>query len=437
MNAPASKSQGLLQSEDWWSVWLGAAIIALAISGAVPSIPSPAGWEGSNLGDAFAGGVAWQLLLLGASLAGLTLVAVAAMGGKAERYVAGFAIVFLLAAVAKTIGEQANVDAWHLGYALWALLLGLLIANTVGTPDWLKAGARSELFIKIGLVLLGCEILASKIIALGGPGLIVAWIVTPVVILFMFWFGTRRLGMASPSLAMVIACATSVCGVSAAVASAAACRATKEELTLAIGMTMVFTVAMMIGMPALSVAIGLDTLVAGAWIGGTVDSTGAVVASGAILGSDAEAVASVVKMIQNTMIGLVAFLIAIYWVARVERTQEEQRPGAIEIWNRFPKFVLGFLAASLFFSFVAGPIWGEESVAATLKITKALRGWWFALAFCAIGLESDFRLLVKDMVGGKPILLYATGQTLNIALTLLAAYLAFGGVLFPPPAIGN
>ena len=359
------------------------------------------------------------------------------LGRPLASYLAGFTVVFLLAAAAKTIGSQERLHALGLGYALWSLLLGLAIANTLGTPRWLLEGARGELFIKIGLVLLGCEILALRIIQLGGPGLFVAWLVTPAMILFMFWFGRGPLRMASPALVMIIACATSVCGVSAAIASAAACQAKKEELTLAVGMTMIFTVGMMIGMPALCSLIGLNELVGGAWIGGTVDSTGAVVAAGSMRGPAAEQVAAVVKMIQNTMIVLIAFLIAVYWVAVVERDPSAPRPRAGEIWRRFPKFVVGFLAASLFFSFVMTPLAGEAHVGATLKITKALRGWWFALAFCAIGLESDFRRLARQLVGGKPIVLYITGQTLNILLTLLAAYAAFGGVLFTPPIVGG
>ena len=147
----------------------------------------------------------------------------------------------------------------------------------------------------------------------------VAWGVTPVVIIFMYLFGTRYLKMASKSLIIVIATATSVCGVSAAIAAAAACRAKKEELTLVIGMTMIFTVIMMVGMRALIKLIGLDDTIGGAWLGGTIDATGAVVAAGAFLGEEAEKVAAIVKLIQNVLIGIVAFFIAFYWVSFVER----------------------------------------------------------------------------------------------------------------------
>ena len=319
-----------------------------------------------------------------------------------------------------------------MGYAFWALALGLVISNTAGVPGWLKPAVRSELYIKTGLVLLGAEILFNRILTLGPPGLVVAWLVTPVVIIFMYRFGTRVLKIASPSLVIVIAAATSVCGVSAAIATAAAARAKKEELTLAVSMTLIFTVLMMIVMPLGIRAVGMDPIVGGAWIGGTVDATGAVVAAGAMLGEEAGQVAAVVKMIQNILIGVVAFLVAVYWVTRVDAPGGSTRPPAAEIWNRLPKFILGFLGASLLFSFVLTPALGDDAVAGIIDLTSDLRGWLFCLAFVSIGLDSNFRALAGHVAGGRPIQLYVVGQAFNLVLTLIAAWLAFGGVLFDP-----
>lgn len=317
-------------------------------------------------------------------------------------------------------------------YAFWGLLIGLLISNTVGTPKWLLAGSRTEMFIKTGLVLLGAEILFDKILQLGPPGLFVAWVVTPIVIITMFVFGVKVLKMSSKALVMVIAAATSVCGVSAAIATAAACRAKKEELTLAVGISLIFTVLMMIFMPLFIKAVGLDAIIGAAWMGGTIDSTGAVVAAGAMLGPEAEKVAAVVKMIQNILIGLVAFVVAAYWVVCVERDCEAPRPSLMEVWYRMPKFIVGFVLASVVFSFILIPLAGESFVENQVlaSVTTPIRGWLFCLAFVSIGLESNFRDLASQLVGGKPIWLYIIGQSFNLALTLLAAWLAFGGILF-------
>jgi uncharacterized integral membrane protein (TIGR00698 family) len=344
----------------------------------------------------------------------------------------GLTVVFILAILGFVLARQKGIEAYGLEYPLWGLAVGLLISNTLGTPDWVKAGAKTEFYIKTGLVLLGAEILFNKILAKGAPALFVAWLVTPIVIVFMYLFGTRFLKMTNRALVIVIATATSVCGVTAAIAAAAASKAKKEDLTLAIGMSLLFTVAMMVGMPALVKATGMDLEVGAAWLGGTIDATGAVVAAGAFLGPEAEKTAAIVKMVQNILIGVVAFAIAVFWVTSVENNPSQGRPSLKEIWIRFPKFILGFIGASLLFSFVLVPSMGLDVVEnEILGQTKNLRAWLFCMGFVSIGLESNFKELASQMVGGKPIVLYVVGQTFNIVLTLIAAYLAFGGILFP------
>ena len=424
--------RSICKNEDYWAIWFGFAIIAGALLGWIPKIPKIGKWT-DNPFAAFSHGdgtIVLSLLGLMIGLGILTTIGIAIMKCEhAGKYAAGFVVIFILACVAYWIEGQAQIKYWGLSYAMWALLVGLLISNTIGTPDWLKAGAKTEVFIKTGLVLLGAEVLFSKILSLGPPGLMVAWIVTPVVVIFMYIFGVRTLKMKNKSLVIIIAAATSVCGVSAAIAAAAACRAKKEDLTLAVGMTLIFTVLMMFFMPLGIKWLGMDPILGAAWMGGTIDSTGAVVAAGSMLGPEAEQVAAVVKMIQNVLIGLLAFCVALYWVTSVERDPNGPRPNAMEIWSRFPKFVLGFGAASLLFSFIVVPYCGGD-VGAVEKafinpVTKTLRSWFFCLAFVSIGLESNFKSLAERMEGGKPMLLYVVGQSFNLGLTLFVAWLAF------------
>ena len=233
---------------------------------------------------------------------------------------------------------------------------------------------------------------------------------------------------------MVISADMSVCGVSAAVATSAACKAKKEELSLAIGLSLMFTVVMMVVLPAVIQGMGLNPVVGGAWMGGTIDATGAVVAAGTALGDEGATVAATVKMIQNILIGVVAFGVAYYWTTRVENTNTRaedidtsERVTLIEIWRRFPKFILGFVAASLIFSIIyAASSSGPDIVNATVKgSTKTLRGWFFCLAFVSIGLDTNFRTLAKHLGRGKPVILYLVGQTLNLVLTFAMAYLMF------------
>ena len=425
----SSEIEKLWRSEDYWSIWFAVVLFVSIIAGAITLVPKVHKWV-SNPIAAFPGELAGWIAVLGVGLGVLLTIGVAVMRDDWKKFFRGYLVVFVLAVLAYTVAGQSSVKAWGLGYAIWALIFGLLIANTIGTPGWLLQGARSEMFIKTGLVLLGGEILFSEILKLGLPGLLVAWVVTPTVIIFMWLFGTRWLKMPSKRMTIIVAAATSVCGVSAAIAVASACRAKKAELTLAVGMTMIFTVLMMIVMPPLCQLVGMPPAVAGGWLGGTIDSTGAVVAAGAFLGSTAEKVAAVVKMIQNILIGVVAFAVAIFWITKVDRDPGAPKPSLMEIWYRFPKFILGFAGASLVFSFVLMPTLGHEDVSGILETSKVLRGWFFCLAFVSIGLESDFKELASQLVGGKPIYLYIVGQSFNLVLTLVMSWIAFGGIIF-------
>jgi uncharacterized membrane protein YadS len=375
--------------------------------------------------------------LVGVYMVGLVLfgLGLLGMGQRVGTFPVAFLVVFLLAVLAFVLAGQKVIKHYNLEYALWALVVGLVISNTVGTPAWLRSAVRTEFYIKTGLVLLGAEVLLNRLLSLGVPGVFVSWVVTPVVLISTYAFGQRVLRIPSRSLNMVISADMSVCGVSAAVATAAACRAKREELSLAVGLSLSFTVIMMVVMPAVIQAIDMGPVLGGAWIGGTIDSTGAVAAAGGMLGDTALAVAVTIKMIQNILIGAIAFGVAVYWVTCVDPQSDQPRPSLMEIWRRFPKFVLGFLAASIVFSAIAaaGPE-GNAIVTAVLSGTsETLRGWFFCFAFVSIGLETNFRELRQFMTGGKPLVLYLSGQTLNLILTLAMAWLMFEKV-FPDAA---
>ena len=351
------------------------------------------------------------------------------MGDSFLKFAKGFLYVFAIAIISYLLAAQANMKALGFGYAAWAIIIGLLISNTIGTPNYVKPALATEFFIKTGLVLLGAEILFGKILAIGLPGIFVAWVVTPIVLITTYWFGQKILKISSKTLNMTISADMSVCGVSAAVATAAACKASKEELTLAIGLSMIFTSVMMIVLPAFINWVGMPEVLGGAWIGGTIDATGAVVAAGAFLGDDALNVAATIKMIQNVLIGIIAFGVAIYFATKVEK-KGKAKVGWGEIWRRFPKFILGFIGASILFSIIYEGL-GDAKAYTMIDqgvirgYSKNMRGWLFCLAFVSIGLSTNFKELKKHFTGGKPLILYLCGQTLNLLLTLLMAYIMF------------
>ena len=370
-----------------------------------------------------------SLIALCIFLAAIFGAGIALMGKSMPAFMQGFTVVFLVAVLAYMLGGQAISKQYGFGAEAWGVVLGMLIANTLGTPKWVLPACEVEFFIKTGLVLLGAEVLFNKIVAIGIPGIFVAWVVTPIVIVCTYIFGQVVLKMPSKTLNIVISADMSVCGTSAAIATAAACRAKKEELTLSIGLSLVFTAIMMIAMPAFIKAVGIPEVLGGAWMGGTIDSTGAVAAAGAFLGQKAMYVAATIKMIQNVMIGVTAFCIAVYWCTRVDCVVG-QTVGAGEIWHRFPKFVLGFIGASIVFSIMDASM--DKSLSSAVLTqgivkggTSLLRDWFFALSFAAIGLSTNFRELAKYFKGGKPLILYVCGQSLNLVLTLTMAYIMF------------
>jgi uncharacterized membrane protein YadS len=173
-------------------------------------------------------------------------------------------------------------------------------------------------------------------------------------------------------------------------------------------------------------------------MGGTIDATGAVAAAGAFLGEKALYVAATIKMIQNVLIGVIAFFVALYFTTRVEAAETGQKVGAMEIWYRFPKFVLGFIAASIIFSLAYtsfnAQVGGLGSAMIDQGVIKGMsdlfRGWFFCLSFVSIGLATNFRELQEHLVGGKPFILYVVGQSFNLFLTLVMAYIMFY-VVFP------
>jgi len=197
---------------------------------------------------------------------------------------------------------------------------------------------------------------------------------------------------------------------------------------------LIVAVPMMIVMPWLAKKFQMPDLVAGAWLGGTLDTSASVVAAGALISDAAMKTGVIVKFSQNALIGVAAFILVVWWAYKA-RAQARSQGGGTKtdagiIWERFPKFVLGFLAASVLFSFFLP----AEAVNGTRSALTEFRTWWFALAFVSIGLETRF-VDLATMEGGRPALAFIAAQLVNVIWTLLLAYLLFGGVLFPLPNI--
>jgi uncharacterized membrane protein YadS len=191
---------------------------------------------------------------------------------------------------------------------------------------------------------------------------------------------------------------------------------------------LICAVPMMIIQPWVIKSFGIPDIVGGAWLGGTLDTSATVVAAGALVSDAAMKVGVIVKFAQNALIGVAAFILVVWWTFKAGASAGGEKPSAGIIWERFPKFVLGFLVASALFSFFIP----NAMVDGTKGAFAEFRTWWFALAFMCIGLETKFTDLVA-MEGGRPALAFVTAQIFNIFFTLVLAYLIFGGYIFPVP----
>ncbi|WP_236145934.1 YeiH family protein [Verrucosispora sp. SN26_14.1] len=345
----------------------------------------------------------------------------------------GLLVVLVLAVLTRYL--EQNVPTWVEGtavedvagaieYPVYAILLGLLgnaVVTLTGWRDRIAAAFRTEFFIKTGLVLLGASINLAVIASAAGPAIAQALLLISGVFLFTWWLA-GRLGL-DDKLRALLASAVSICGVSAAIAAAGAVRARREQLAYTASLVIVFALPSIFLLPWLADVLGLESAVAGAWIGGNIDTTAAVTAAGALAGDEALQIASIVKVTQNALMGVVAVALTAYFALHVERRAGAARPGLGELWRRFPKFVLGFVAASVIATWYLDVAGADGK--ATIAIVNDLRTWFFILAFVSIGLE--VRVAALRQAGWRPVAVFGAATVFNLVLALGLASVLFAG----------
>lgn len=348
-------------------------------------------------------------------------VGVKLMGEKVIPFAISFVAIFAISILSQYISTIPYIKKLGFESVFIAVTIGLLIRNTIGLPKWLAPAIKSEYFIKAGLVILGSSIIFGEIMKAGALGMLQAIVVVFCVWNFSFWIA-KKMGV-DEEMGIMLSSAVSICGVSAAIATCGAIKGDGKKLSFVVSLVLICAVPMMYVMPLLARWLGLGDEVAGAWLGGTIDTTGAVVASGKFLGETAEKYSVIIKSSQNVLLGVAAFFISIYW--SLKQTHKETKPSPKLIWERFPKFVIGFVLASLVFSFLLEP----TDAKALSKIAKGLRETIFSIAFVSIGLETDFRqVFTKE--NAKYTKTFLTAQTFNIIITLVMALLIFGSAAY-------
>src|SRR5216684_630693 len=288
--------------------------------------------------------------------------------------------VLLLAAVGyagklleRNLGIYAKAHHWtfpNIEYVLWAILIGV---------------ATYEFWLKAGIVLLGSRFLLGDVLKLGGVSLALVAIEIAVAIAFMTLLGSA-FGL-RPKLTSLLAVGSAVCGVSAIIATQGAIEADDEDSSLAIAAILALGALSLFTFPLIGHSLHLSDHAYGLWAGLAVDNTAEATAAGALYSDAAGKLAVLAKTTRNAMIGFVVLAYAIYWASRGQAKMVGNK--AAFLWQKFPKFVLGFLLISILATY---HFFTKEQTTALANLSR----WAFLLTFAGVGLRTNFREMRKQ-----------------------------------------
>ncbi|TLD83176.1 putative sulfate exporter family transporter [Helicobacter sp. MIT 11-5569] len=339
------------------------------------------------------------------------------LGKKIRTFLLSFSILFVLSIIVFLISSHTSAKEYQLESPLVALLFGLVLGNLIRLPQWFKDSLLTEFYIKTGIVLMGATLPLTLLISAGGIAILQACIIT-IITFWTIYFAATRIFKLNPSFGVTLGAGGSICGVSAAIVIGSAAKAKQEHISLTISIVVLWAVVMVIVLPILCRILGLDAGVAGAWIGTSEFADSAGLAAAQSIGDErAIAAFTLIKVIGRDMfIGIWAVLVAFLSITMWNK-QENAQANIKTIWERFPKFILGFLIASALISAltlnldsIANAQFSKES----LGVIKTLRNWLFVWTFLCIGLNTQFKDIF--VIGTKPFLAFTIGVAINLPL---------------------
>jgi uncharacterized membrane protein YadS len=434
----------LYLKEDWWAIWLGLGIVIVAYlffaSGSSIkwiSVLPPGKWTdlsvvtqhfSEHINQYIAQFVMWCVIFG---------ISIRALGFKLSEFFPSFLFIYIFSIIIFVVGQNKTVTNLNLEPPLLALLLGMFISNFIGLPRWMDTGFRVEYYIKTGIVLLGATLPFTLIIWAGPTAIFQASIVSITTFVVIYFVGLK-LGL-DRRLCATLGAGGAVCGVSGAIAIAGAVSAKKEHAPIAITLVIVWAIVMIFFLPLVSKALHLPIGVAGAWIGTSefADAAGFAAAhtygefagQPGIAGNPDDAVKAftLMKVVgRDVWIGIWAFVMAMIATTRWE-VKPGSKPNPAEIWWRFPKFVIGFLLASIIVTLIATQVGEAEFkktvIPAMVGPIKDLRTWAFIFCFFSIGLTTRFRELAS--AGGKPFIAFTSGVVVNVILGFILSTMVF------------
>jgi uncharacterized integral membrane protein (TIGR00698 family) len=325
---------------------------------------------------------------------GILLLLVTGLAGKAvEQSIAAY-------------GKAHHLALPNIEYVLWTIVFGLIVANTVGVPEVFRPGVDTyEFWLKAGIVLQGARFLLSDILKLGGVSLACVAIELAVAIALMTALG--RTFKLRAKLISLLAIGSSVCGVSAIIAAKGAIEADDEDASYAMAAILALGAVSLFVFPLIGRSLGMSDHAYGLWAGLAVDNTAEAIAAGALYSDAAGRFAVIAKTARNATIGFVVLGYALYWIRQRQASAITNR--AAFLWDRFPKFVLGFIGISALASVGA---FTNSQVADIANLSR----WAFLLTFAGVGLRTNVAELLKQ--GWRPLVVGIVGECAIAAITL-------------------
>ena len=424
----------LWKKEDYWAVWIGFGLVLAALifwyagSGFLKSIAVsfPGNWKDfSKITDHLSAN-AVNLLLLWFVFTVIFAIAVKILGHDLGEFILGFTILFAASIVIYILGTSRFSNHYNLESPLWALILGMVVTNLFKLPKWFDTSLRTEFYVKTGIVLLGATLPFTKIMQAGPMAFTQATIIAVTTFATIYFVGTKVLKL-DKRFATTLAAGGSICGVSGSIAIGSAVKADKKHVSVSISLVVVWAIVMVIFLPFVIRALGIADGPGGAWIGTSEFADAAGMAAAASISEQAIHTFTLMKVVGRDMfIGIWCFIMALISVTQWEKGEGGQKPHASEIWYRFPKFVIGFFAASILTTLIIASSDAKTAAsvnADVLGTITVLRNWSFIFTFLCIGLTTRFRDLTS--VGWKPFLAFTAGVIINVPLGFIFSTVIF------------
>ncbi|GCD82498.1 membrane protein [Parageobacillus thermoglucosidasius] len=421
-----------IRKEDWWAVWIGLFLVILAVvlwsadhSIKVLTAQIPKWGDIHTLTDTLSHHFG-SIVLLFITFSILFSIAVFFLRVKLSQFVSGFIVLFILSVLINIFSSWEWAQRYTLEAPLIALAIGLVISNIIPIPDWFEAALRTELYVKVGIVLLGATLPFTLIVKAGPVAILQATIIAVVTFATTYFVGSK-LGL-DKRFAATLGAGGSICGVSASIAVGSSVKAKKEHVSVSISLVVIWAIVMIFALTFMIKWLKIPAGPAGAWIGTSEFADAAGITAASAFGDKALTAFTLMKVIgRDIFIGVWCFILAFISITRWEKKEEGTKADASEIWRRFPKFVLGFFAASAIVTIILASVSTASTDAINADIVapiKELRTWAFTFCFLSIGLTTRFKQLTS--VGWKPFVAFSSGVAVNVVLGYILSILLLG-----------